>query len=52
MFHDNPRVKSELSQKKPKQNAIDLLYSLERRLTVEAHKQELNDVIKEIKDLS
>ena len=51
MFHDNLRVKSELSQSRPKNNAINLLHSFESRLTIEAHKQELKDTIMEVEKL-
>lgn len=51
MFRDNVRVKEELSQSKPKRNAIILLKSLEEKLTIEAHKQELKDTVNIINEL-
>ena len=51
MFKNNNRVRDELSQRKPKNNAIELLESFKTRLTIEAHKQELREIIEEIKEL-
>lgn len=51
MFKNNNRVRDELSQSKPQKYAIELLKSFKTRLTVEAHKQELREVIKDIKEL-
>lgn len=51
MFRQNARVRDELGQSKPKKEAIALLRTFEDKLTVEAHKQELKDTIKEIKSL-
>lgn len=51
MFVNNARVNDELSQRKPKNEAIDLLNSFNKKLTLESHKQELNDAIKYIQAL-
>lgn len=51
MFKDNSRVKDELSQSNPKEEAIRLLDSFSDKLTIEAHKQELKEAILYIKDL-
>ena len=51
MFKDNERVKEELSQPKPKLEAVRLLDSFNEKLTLEAHKQELKEAILSVSDL-
>ncbi|WP_314241298.1 hypothetical protein [Empedobacter tilapiae] len=51
MFLNNERVLEELSQRKPKDEALELLRSLEAKLTIEAHKQELQNAINYISRL-
>ncbi len=51
MFRENERVQGELSQRKPKQEAIELLESFEERLTIEANKEELKTTIKHVRTL-
>jgi hypothetical protein len=51
MFRQNARVRDELGQNKPKKEALALLRTFDDKLTVEAHKQELKDTIKDIKTL-
>jgi len=51
MFRDNDRVRAELFQRKPKKQAIELLESFKGRVTIQAHKDELDEIIKDIKDL-
>jgi hypothetical protein len=51
MFKENNRVKEELYQQNPKNEAIKLLHSFENRLTLELHKEELRDVIEFVKNL-
>jgi len=51
MFLNNDRVLEELSQRKPKAEALELLHSLEPKLTIEAHKQELQNAINQISRL-
>ena len=51
MFRDNERVRSELFQSKPKAQAIALLESFKGRVTIQAHKDELDEIIDELKDL-
>lgn len=51
MFLNNERVLEELSQRKPKAEALELLNLLEPKLTIEAHKQELQNAINHISRL-
>lgn len=51
MFRENKRVREELSQRRPKAEAIALLSSFEPRLTIEANIQELRETIDEIKKM-
>lgn len=51
MFRENMRVRDELSQRRPKAEALALLSSFEARLTLEANKQELRETIEEVKRL-
>lgn len=51
MFVSNERVRAELFQEKPKQQAVRLLESLKERLTVESHKSEVADAIRSVKSL-
>lgn len=51
MFKENDRVKEELYNRKPKEEAINLLKSFEERLTLEAHKEELKETIKFVKEI-
>ena len=51
MFRDNTRVREELSQRKPKKNALELLLTFEPKLTIEAHKHELKETIENINEL-
>jgi hypothetical protein len=48
MFKANERVRAELFQEKPKRQAIALLEQLKERLTVEAHKSEIDKAIKSV----
>jgi len=52
MFRENERVKRELFQKDPKKHAIEFLSSLEPRLTIETHKEEVRRAIQEIERFS
>jgi hypothetical protein len=51
MFRDNERVKSELFQSKPKKEAKALLTTLKGKVTIQAHKDEMDEIINEIKNL-
>lgn len=51
MFKDNERVRSELFQSKPKKQAVRLLESFKDKVTIQAHKDELDDIIAEVEDL-
>lgn len=51
LFMTNRRVKDELYQSRPKQNALSLLSSFENRLTIEAHKNKLKEVYDYVKNL-
>ena len=51
MFKENNRVKEELYQQNPKNEAIKLLHFFENRLTLELHKEELKETIKFVKNL-
>ena len=51
MFRENERVQSELFATRPKNHAIELLKSFKGKLTLEAHKKELKDTLKYIKNL-
>lgn len=51
LFRTNERVRSELSLRRPKAEALDLLASFDSRLTLEANKQELNETIENIQQL-
>jgi len=51
LFINNVRVTDELSQRKPKAEAVALLQSFEEKLTLEAHKQELREAIRFVRDL-
>jgi hypothetical protein len=51
MFKENVRVQSELSQKKPKQQATALLNLLKAKLTIQANIDEIDSTIKFVKDL-
>lgn len=50
MFINNQRVKEELYWSKPKARAIQLLSELQSRLTLEAHIEEINLIIKQLKN--
>jgi hypothetical protein len=51
MFVANPRVLEELHQTKPKKIAITLLNTLKTKLTISAHKDEIEDAIAHVKEL-
>lgn len=51
MFKTNKRVKEELYQTRPKQHALSLISSFENQLTIEAHKNTLNDVYKYVEEI-
>lgn len=51
MFKDNERVRSELFQSKPKKHAVKLLESFKDKVTIQAHKNELDELIAEVEDL-
>jgi hypothetical protein len=51
LFRENERVRSELFQDKPKKKAIALLEKLKDKVTIEAHKSEIDEVISDIEDL-
>lgn len=51
MFKDNERVRSELFQSKPKKQAVKLLGSFKDKVTIQAHKNELDEIIAEVKHL-
>lgn len=51
MFKSNERVRGELFQEKPKRQAVALLEKLRERLTVEAHKAEIDEAIESVQTL-
>ena len=51
LFRTNERIIEELSSRRPKENAIIFLEAFSDRLTIEAHKQELLDIIQFVKKL-
>jgi hypothetical protein len=51
MFIENERVQGELTQTKPRNNAIALLKELKPKLTISAHKDEIDDAIKVLEEL-
>ena len=51
MFTDNNRVQEELYQSKPKAQAIALLTQLKAKLTISAHKDEVDSAIDYVKSL-
>jgi hypothetical protein len=51
MFRDNERVKSELFQSKPKKQAKALLTTLKGKVTIQAHKDEIDEIISEVENL-
>ena len=50
MFVENERVREELSQSKPKLQAVTLLNELKEKLTILSHKDELDDAVEAVKD--
>ncbi|WP_248914367.1 hypothetical protein [Pseudomonas moorei] len=50
-FITNERVKSELSQHKPKKQAVTLLNALSKSLTIQSHKDEVQQALDEVNDL-
>ena len=48
MFASNERVRAELFQERPKRKATTLLEELKARLTVEAHKAEIDETIRSV----
>ncbi|MEZ5726583.1 MAG: hypothetical protein R3E48_00395 [Burkholderiaceae bacterium] len=51
MFRENDRVRSELFQSRPKAKAIALLESFKGKVSIQAHKDELDEIIQEVDDL-
>lgn len=51
LFSTNERIRSELFQSKPNKHAISLLKRLKSNLTIQTHKDEVDQVIDEIEDL-
>jgi hypothetical protein len=51
MFVENERVQGELSQSKPKAEAVGLLTNLKVKLTISSHKDEIDDAIATVKKL-
>ena len=51
MFESNERVRAELFQERPKRKATTLLEKLKERLTVEAHKAEIDEAIESVQVL-
>jgi len=51
MFAENERVQEELSQSKPKAQAVALLTELKGKLTITSHKDEVDDAIQAVKAL-
>lgn len=51
MFLGNERVRAELFQSKPKKRAVALLQSMRKRLTIQAHLDEVDDIVTSIDDL-
>lgn len=51
MFRDNERVKDELFQGKPKIRAIALLNEFKEKVTIQAHKDELDEIIEYVENL-
>lgn len=51
MFRDNERVRSELFQSKPKKQAVALLEKMKGKVTIQAHKDEIDEIINEVEDL-
>ncbi len=51
LFKTNERVREELYQERPKRFAISLLESLKNKLIINSHKNEIDDIISNIKAL-
>jgi hypothetical protein len=51
MFRDNERVKAELFLSRPKKQAMKLLKELKGKVTIQAHKDELDEIVKAVNDL-
>jgi hypothetical protein len=51
LFRDNERVRSELFQSKPKKQALALLTYLKGKVTIQSHKDEIDEIADEIDDL-
>jgi hypothetical protein len=51
MFKENERVQSELSQSKPRKQAVSLLKSLKAKLTIQANIDEVDSTIEFVNDL-
>lgn len=51
MFRDNERIQSEMFQTKPKKQAIKFLKELKKKVTIQSHKDEIDEIIKEVKSL-
>jgi hypothetical protein len=51
MFRENERVQSELSQSKPRKQALSLLNVLKTKLTIQANIDEIDSVMKYVDDL-
>lgn len=51
MFRKNERVRDELFQSKPKGQAIELLNQLKEKLSIEAHKNSIDEAIKSVSEL-
>ena len=51
MFRDNERVQSEMFQTKPKKQAVTFLNELKDKVTIQAHKDEIDEIIAEVKNL-
>ncbi len=51
MFVDNERVKAELFQTKPKGKAKKLLKDIKAKLTIQAHLDEIDAIIKAVEEM-
>ena len=49
MFIDNPRAQDELHQSKPSARAVELLGMFKSKVTISAHKDEIDDAIEHVK---
>jgi hypothetical protein len=51
MFEENSRVRDELIQSKPNKQAVALLKEIRGKLTIQANKDEIDEIIEKVKDI-